>query len=274
MISILKPLLKAILPGRILSYLLMIKKGEYELRQYWKGVYDRFSEVPSSGKGYFSETLTKQALETMKKAIVKLSTDYPLPYHLEEENSFLPLVASLTNNTNGKLNILELGGGMGIGYLAMLGCLEKPGDITYSIIDTPPVCEAGRELFKGDQRIQFYDDFPNDVKDIDIVFVKSALQYFEDYESVLTKLTRYNPKFIFFIKLAAGKNVTYVTAQRNLSGTVIPFLFLNIDELIKFMKSLGYDPIYKSVLDRPYNQSNFPEEYQVKKYCNILFKRV
>ncbi len=273
MISVLKPILKAILPKRIVEYLALVRRGEYELRQYWSGVYQRFSDVPASGNGYFSEALTKQAQKVMQEAIVKLSTDWPVPYHLEEENSYLPLVASLVRKSNDKFNILELGGGMGIGYLSMLACLENPGVLTYSIIDTPPVCEAGRALFKEDNRIQFHSDFPNDLDNVDIAFVKSSLQYFEDYESVLKKLASYNPEFIFFVKFAAGNNVTYVTAQRNLSGTVIPFLFLNLDTIREIMASLGYAPIYRSVLDRYYNQDNFSKDHQVRKYCNILFRR-
>ena len=120
MISILKPILKAILPKRILNYLSMLRKGEYELRQYWSGVYENFSEVPASGKGYFSEVLTKHTRKFTQDALVKLSAHNPLPYDLEEENSYLPLVASLALDTNDKLKVLELGGGMGIGYLSLL----------------------------------------------------------------------------------------------------------------------------------------------------------
>jgi putative methyltransferase (TIGR04325 family) len=253
----LKSVFKKILPGKVIKYLVGIKLLVYENRSYWKGVYKKYDDVPSLGNGYFEENLAIESKKYTQYLIDSLKKEGQLPYSLPEENTFLPLFSCALLSNENKIKVLELGGGMGIGFLSMKACLGNDIDLDYCIIETPLTCKGGRELFEGNDQIRFFEDFPSDLKSVDIVFVKSALQYFKDYKEVLKRLASYKPRYILFIKLSAGENLTFVTAQRNLPGTVTPFWFFNIKEVITIMSSLGYSLIFRGVLDRAYNQDNF-----------------
>ncbi|MDZ7646828.1 MAG: hypothetical protein U5K54_06425 [Cytophagales bacterium] len=114
---------------------------------------------------------TETILEDLKK-------NGTIPYNISEENSILPLIASLIIQEKQKVNVLDLGGGMGIGFIGLVACLEKNNNLQYSVIETPNMCLGGSKLFISDNRIQFYNDFPENLLNVDIVFIKSALQYF------------------------------------------------------------------------------------------------
>ena len=107
---------------------------------------------------------------------------------------------------------------------------------------------------------------------MDIVYTCSAMQYVEDYADLLKALCAYRPKYFLFVKLSAGDIPTYATAQKNVPGTVIPYLFLNVEEVIRIMKGNGYGLIYRCLLDREYDQGNFPPEYRLGRACNLLFE--
>lgn len=268
-------LLKRILPNRLIKYLVGIKMLIYQNKYYWSGIYQNFEDVPSKGSGYFGRfeaKLTNETKRYTKYLIDSLRAEKHLPYVLPEEDTFLPLICSIII-PEGKLNVLELGGGMGVGFISMRACLGNDIDLKYHIVETPACCKEGRELFEGENTIKFYSDFPNDLKAVDVVFVKSALQYFKDYKETIRRLISYNPKYVLFIKLAAGENHPYVSSQQNVPGAITPFGFLNVAEVISTMSTLGYSLAFKGVLDRTYNQDNFEPEYRVKKNCNLLFKR-
>ena len=261
------------LPSKIMKYVVGIRLLIYENQYYWSGVYKKFEDVPVLGEGYFEENLANETRDYTQKLIDSLKKESQLPYNLLEENTFLPLISSIVQLKEGKLKILELGGGMGIGYLGTKACLGDNIEISYDIIETPVNCRGGQELFRGNKQIRFFQDFPSDLKEVDIVFIKSALQYFKEYDQVLKKLVSYNPKYVLFVKLSAGENVTYVTSQKNLTNTITPFWFLNVGEVVSIMSTLGYSLIFKGLLDRAYNQDNFSREYQIRKNCNLLFKK-
>jgi hypothetical protein len=76
-----------------------------------------------------------------------------------------------------------------------------------------------------------------------------------------------------FAKLSAGHIPTYVSIQSNLKGTKSPYWFFDVEEIIMQMTTLGFKLIYKSSLDRVYDQDNFEEKYRLGKACNLLFSR-
>ena len=135
------------------------------------------------------------------------------------------------------------------------------------------MCELGAELFRDDKRIQFLTEFPAKV-DVDIVFVNSALQYFENYMETLQKLSSYNAPYILLVKLSAGEILTYATEQRNLKVTTSRYWFFNVNEIITCMLSAGYSLKYTSALNSVLNQDNFPVEYRINRTCNLLFSKV
>ena len=239
----------------------------------WKGVYKDFRSVPVSGNSYFDQEMAKETASYTGNLLNGFRNQNRIPYYLNEENILLPMVSAFIMKKEKSLSVLDLGGGMGIGYISLLGCIENLAQLRYLVIETPGMCAGGRQLFRDDKRIQFMSDFPDELPPIDIVFVNSALQYFENYFEVLTKLSGYNPEYFLFVKFSAGNVPTFVSAQRNLQGTNSAYWFLNIKEIIEKMTSLGYSLEYKSALSRIYDQDNFPKTYRLGQMCNLLFAR-
>lgn len=265
-----KRLLKRLSPSNILR--LLTRKPTST--QAWNGVYNTFNEVPSSGDGYFSRFLAEETYRATERLLAAHLRHPVLPSHINEENTLLPLLLSLLLEKKESVSVLDLGGGMGVGYISLVSCLGETCPVDYYVLETPSMKEGGNILHKGNERVHFLDSIPAELPTIDVLFVNSALQYFEDYAEILRKVTRFSPRYCLFVKLSAGSIPTFASLQTNLTGTSLPYWFINIDEFLTLMTSLGYRLMYRSVLSRVYDQSNFQEKHRVHQACNLLFHDV
>jgi putative methyltransferase (TIGR04325 family) len=266
------PSLKQFVPPLIASLYQNYRNGLAGL-YVWKGVYSSFNLVKEKGLGYMGERLAKQTEVDTRFLLEDLKQPKRIPYQINEENSLLPLISVILARSKGKLTVLDLGGGMGVGFVSLITCTVGMENIDYHVIETAAMCDGGSSVFVNDKRIRFWKGFPDSLPGLDIVFINSALQYFENYKETLTRLSSYRPEYIFFVKLSAGDIPTYATAQRNLGGAISAYWFLNVEEIVELMASTGYDLIYKSALSRIYNQDNFEPKYRMNKACNLLFAR-
>jgi len=270
-----KQVIKQIIPPLFYEIYKKYKNG-FKSAYIWEGIYQQYKDVPTVGNNYFEKNLAKETLAHTKSLLKSLKRNKYIPYHINVENTFLPLVSTLILEEKKKIGIIDFGGGTGIGFISLISCIENIENIDaldYYVIETPAMCKEGSRLFKDDKRIRFLDDFPDKLLKIDMIFINSALQYFENYSDTLQRLSAYNPQYFLFVKFSAGEIPTYATCQKNLSRTTGAYWFLNIEEITTLMSSLGYSLIYKSSLERTYNQDNFPFEYRLKRACNLLFIR-
>jgi putative methyltransferase (TIGR04325 family) len=187
------------------------------------------------------------------------------------EHSLLPLLAAIVGHQQGRVRILDFGGGAGIGFVHVAHALASDITLDYHVIELPLMCERAPKLFAGDGRIRFHDRLPKDLGSIDIVHLSTCLQYIEDSNGLLRSLCRYQPAYVFLAKLSAGDFPTFVSAQQNLEGNVLPYRFFNVAELVGLMEANGYRLLCKSVMGPEYHQSNFPPEYRMGRPCNLLF---
>jgi putative methyltransferase (TIGR04325 family) len=167
---------------------------------------------------------------------------------------------------------MDFGGGLGISYLCLKAALQHSDAIDYTVIENRTICEMGKQIFEHDPHIRFCSELPSET-DADIVYVCSALQYVDDYRGLLNRLCAYTAQYVFLGKTSAGDIPTYATAQMNVEGSIIPFWFLNIDELTQVLASAGYSLIFSNVLEREYPQENLPESHRLKHACNLVFAR-
>ena len=84
-------------------------------------------------------------------------------------------------------------------------------------------------------------------------------------------MAEYKPQFFLFVDLASGEIPTYATAQKNVRGSVFPYWFINVREIVELMVGLGYKLIFQGLQDREFDQNNFPERYRLNSACNLLF---
>ena len=262
-----KRLAKQWTPPILVDWYRSLKHGKQYQKHIWEGIYQNYRDVPSSGEGFDSEIWVNATYAYTEAFLRKQSLESSGDYAL------LPFLASMVKNDQGHLSILDFGGGMGIEYIHLTRSLPKDRALRYFVVEGQRVCEAGSKLFAGDSHIQFCASLPKDLPQVDIIYIRSALQYIEDYGGLLSQLVEYQPKYFLFVDLVAGRNPTYATAQKNVRGTIIPYWFINVKEILALMSGLGYKLIFQGMQDRELDQNNFPKDYRLGHACNLLFAR-
>src|SRR3989344_4573704 len=157
----------------------------------WQGVYKNF-------KGLGTDSLAHQSWVT--NSVKKLTT--PSNKDLSINNTLALLVGTMNNKQ--KIKILDFGGGLGLDYLRLNGGLHQKTKLEYHIVETSILCKEGQKRFKKmNKELFFHENFPK-IKNVDIVHIKSSLQYMEDWEGTLKALAHYKPKYFLFQDLTAG----------------------------------------------------------------------
>lgn len=247
----------------------LVRKNAY----IWEGIYSRYQDVPAVGDGFNGDYWISRTRSYTEETL-KASGQYGfIPSGVSGEHLILPLLASLECKSRGEVNILDFGGGMGIAYIHTVSSLVNCQSVNFHIVESQRITEEGMRLFEHDKRIHFHSKLPAELPNLDIIYMSSALQYVEDYTSLLKTLAGYGAKYFLFVKLSAGDFQTYATAQKNVPGSTLPYWFINVKEIVEIMAAGGYSLIYKSALEQEYDQDNFPQEYRLGRTGNLLFSR-
>jgi len=268
-----KRLAKRWIPPILVDWYRAFRYGGSYQKHIWDGIYQNFKDVPTLNTGYAGNRLTQETLAYTRKVLLDSQKHKFVLGKTSEEHSFLPLLVAILSCYRDSVSILDFGGGMGVDYIHLANSIPTAKNIYYHIVENRLMCEAGSDLFKNDSHIRFYPTLPAPLPKVDIIYMCSALQYVEDYDSLLRDLAQYRPEYFLFAKLSSGNIPTYATSQRNLPGTIVAYWFINIQEIESIMVSSGYSLVFKSILQREYDQSNFPTEYRLGRACNLLFKR-
>jgi putative methyltransferase (TIGR04325 family) len=244
----------------------------------WEGVYKEFKDVPAGDEVFDGERWLKSQTDAVAEAVARLDTGGTVSPVVGYGESLLPLLAALIRAGSAKVSILDLGGGVGLTYVEVIGALVDRGGVEYHIVEREGVCKAGRGIFKDDARIRFHSSLPEEVKP-DVVHIGSALQYIEDWRGLLWKLASYRPGYILFTQLPAGDIETFATAQ-NYYGSKIPCWMFNIKEIIGALKEEGFDLSFKASFrgrhlgkEQEQLRENFPPGRRLERNCNLLFTR-
>jgi putative methyltransferase (TIGR04325 family) len=249
-------------------------QNTYSLPEYiWEGIYRNLQDVPTAGKGHDGDWWVNATIANTQNAIAASSLSPTVPKHIVDEHILLPMLASIVCESKDEISILDFGGGMGIAYVHLLSSMMRAVHINYHIVEVERICREGLKLFGPNDSIDFNTSLPNKHWELDIIYIDSVLQYIDDYPGFIKSICSYRPKYIMFVKLAAGDIPTYATAQKNIPGSTIACWFFNIKELIETICDQGYSLIFKSALARDYDQSNFPKQYRLGRMSNLLFSR-
>jgi putative methyltransferase (TIGR04325 family) len=250
------------------------RQPDAQAKKLWEGIYPSHREVPLSGSQFDGDVWIQKTRNYTQGILAATKEQGTIPIQVTGEHMLLPLLAALVcKESNGEISVLDFGGGMGIAYVHIVSSLVNCPSVTYHVIEREGVCEAAARLFENDKNIHFLSKIPSELPNLDIVYMSSALQYVEDYQGLLKKLTSLGAKYFLFVKLSAGDFPTYATAQQNVPGTTLPYWFINAGEIIEIMAGCGYSLIHKSALEQEYDQNNFPAEYRLGRACNLLFSR-
>lgn len=230
----------------------------------WTGVYPHLRDVPTRN-GTFDATMAARMAASTRAALARVKGGaVSFAYHE-------PLALAVALARRPRVRILDFGGGTGEGYVQLLGSLPAGVTVEYRVVDLPSLRDEGERLFAGDPCIRFHTELPPPDEAFDIVYASSVLQYIEDYAALLRRLAGYGAPVLLLARLACGEMPTYATAQVNVPDRVLPYWFLNTGEVARLLGECGYSLACQSLMDRVYDQSNFPPEQRCERMRNLLF---
>lgn len=273
---IVKRMLKEFAPPILVKLYKKALGKEHYCKHPFSGTYPTLSEVPRINDGYSSTEVLNQTLRETEKKLKAIQTSQFLPPAAVENivKNLFPLMVAICLQNKNELCIFDFGGGMGTSYIDCLISVPLHKKIHFHVLDVKPTCELGKKLFAHDNNIVFHDSIPQDLKDIDIVHIGSALEYIEDYKQTLSRLITLSAKYIFIGDTFMGNRPTFATMQINLKNQGIPYWIFNYQEIITFFETQHYQLIYKSPNYQPYHDlANFPKEFGLRDSYNLLFAK-
>ena len=246
----------------------------------WEGVYQNFSDVPVQGPGFDGETWIENSLKRIHALREESIQNAPLPPVSNYREALLPLLAGLVYGEQRSARILDFGGGIGFTYFQTVYGMPKHDGLEFHIVEREATCQAGTKFFGDSEKgLFFHSELPAARSMFDIVHSSSALQYIDDWKSMVSRLCSLSSRYFLLVDLFAGTIPTFVTAQ-NYYGSKIAARFINIDELISLVNLCGFDLIFNSMyqptifgVQQNLPMQNFEEPNRLKQACNLLFLR-
>jgi len=259
-------LAKLLLPPIFLKLVMPVRN---ERRLVWEGIYPDRRSIATLNDRYDDDIQVKKHSAWTENALDALRRgERPVLWH-----DTLAIVAAIVGASEGKVRVLDFGGGVGSGYVHLLASLCNNAAIDYHVVELSAMCAEGRRLFSNDKRITFHDSLSKFNGQPDIVYVNSVLQYIDDYGELLRRLAALNARFVLLARSAVGNFPTFATKQLNLQSKILAYWFLNRDEIVGQLKAWGYTSIYEGLDEQEFDQSNFPETHRIGRMRDLLFCR-
>jgi len=221
----------------------------------WEGVYRSFDDIDVEYDYAVGDS------ENWVKSQVDKVENNPIEF-FEEQNKLL-------NSYSMKFiypKIVDFGGSIGHSYLAI-----DNKNVNFVVIETEEICEAGKKFYEDDSDIAFSSSISK-LKNVDIVYVRSALQYAKSPMKKLVQLIELNPRYFILCHLSAGNVESFVSLQE-WYGHKIPYWFLNLSQIRRLFDDCGYELEMQSSYE-DLDQSNFPAENKILHTKNLVFKRM
>lgn len=245
----------------------------------WEGVFQDFCNAKkfADGFGFSGETYNTRAIDAAKECLSSLEKNEPIHFFHKQRSVLLPPIVSMMLNQHSKLNILDFGGGLGIGYMILKeSIISASKKINYTILELPEICVQGDNLHN--KEINFVETF-SDLNDFHLVHSSSAIQYIEDWENLIKRLCSLNAKHILMSDVFAGNFETFVTLQ-NYYSNKIPHWFFNYAYFIDVFNQNGYSLDMKSYvsakrlnIEDELPMNNFDENHKLKYTSHMLFSK-
>ncbi|MBA3364382.1 MAG: methyltransferase, TIGR04325 family [Actinobacteria bacterium] len=172
----------------------------------------------------------------------------------------LGYVLALAARAKERLSILDWGGGSGHYYLLAKALL--PGvALEYHCKDVPTLAALGRELLP---EVTFHDDDSCLAARYDVVLVSGALQYAEDWKSMLARLGEAADPYLYVTRLpVALESPSFVVVQRAYAyGYDTEYLgwVLNRGQLLERASSAGLRLVREFLLQAWFSAAGAPED--------------
>lgn len=229
------------------------------------GVYRHLRDVPTH-QGEFDERLIGRMVWWAREGLARVAAG-KLPSTWHEP---LAIVAGLVCRQQGRVRVLDFGGGIGPGFIQLTASLPDPRGVSYLVVDLEQTVAAARPVFAGDERISFATELPDAKERFDIVYANSVLQYVEDYRAMIERLAAYRAPYLLLGQLAVGEFETFATQQVNVPGQILPYWFLGKAEVVDILSAAGYSLVSEALMGAAY-ESDLPASHRAEQMRNMLF---
>lgn len=203
----------------------------------WEGSYPDFQSAAANAKGagFGSDVYRKRSLQAATECLAALKSDQPIPipaFH-KQRSTHLPLTVAMMLGDKEQINILDFGGGLGIGNMTLAESM--PADlkrIDYTIVEVLEVCQSGMNLHAGGG-VMYTSDLPTATK-FDLIHAASSVQYVVHWQDLIAKFSVLKPEYILLSDVFAGAIKSYVTLQ-NYYESRIPHWFFEFKRTIRYL---------------------------------------
>jgi putative methyltransferase (TIGR04325 family) len=233
----------------------------------WEGIYPHLWDVPTECGTYDGvEEMLEEAQHSLQ--VARAGGKPYICWH-----NTIALLAATKCAQSGLVRVLDFGGGMGLGFIQLLVTLRCNAAIEWHVVELENMCVAGRQLYSDDSRIQYHTSLPEICEGVDIVYVSGVLAYIEDYAGLLRNLASLNAPYLLLARTAVGRFPTFAARQLNLPGQILPYWFLNLNEVEEILAGTRYSLVHDVWVGPEYDQSNFPETHRFGRMRDLLFVR-
>jgi len=247
---------------KIAAFLALYRAGLLWGKQF-AGVYDSFDDLHNDAS---EEAWAANALAHARAPKIDPATNFPV---LIKEHALPALAVSLLSTmTSDGVRVLDFGGGAGIDFLNLTYALPVMPPLSYTVVELPAVCAAGRERWRSDERITFLDALPAAGTSFDLIWSWCAIQYVPRPLDVLARFVTYRPRAMLLVSIpvTAGPR----SFVRNQVTGNIPQWVLNCRD-IEASIAPGYRIAGHWSTDDDLNVDGTPEPYRVPNMSSLLF---
>ena len=126
-------------------------------------------------------------------------------------------------------------------------------------------------------KIKFYENLKEvSSEHFNIVYLNTVLQYIDDTEALISKLTELKPEYFVFSRLLAGEVKSHKLIEKVL-GHDVETKIINVHDFRKIMGNKGYFLLFKS--NTPYEDFKYKYDKSIKdglripNSISLVFKR-
>jgi len=182
-----------------------------------------------------------------------------------------PVLFWLSQILQPKMQLLDLGGNVGIHYYAYQRHLTYPEDLRWKVCELPAFVEVGTQLAQKRKKDNLSFTTVMNTENIDILLASGSLQYFPQPD-VLLKTGERKPKHLLLNRLPLHEKLGFVTLQ-NGGGVFYAQYVFHYQKFIEGFMNLGYrlQDQWEDTIDSC--QIPFYPQYSLATYRGLYFKR-
>jgi putative methyltransferase (TIGR04325 family) len=168
------------------------------------------------------------------------------------------------------LNVLDVGSG--VRPVSVYGNQSTLQNLSFSLNDTVEILPLLEKYFKplGFQ-LQFNLLDLNDTWDC--IYFGSSLQYFENWQKVLSETTKACKGLVIISDTPFGEIQTFACAQVNTYPIIIPRWIFSKKEITSFFVRQGFSLIHEELMPGVSRFSNYPQDYSSIHHTGLVFSR-